>query len=190
MAVATPLSLSEILKIAEQVPIFDGSSDVILFLEGIARLGQWDERINDGVQVKIAFMRTLGAASSVLSSIKPTTMVMVCKLLKEKFGHNSSQSKLIHQDLILCEGEDPYPFIEAVKQKVLQLLSLSKVPASTDASGSVIYDSLLKNTLLSSLSSDLGMKVMSRMPKSAIEIETILVNEFTIREYVGSGCKS
>jgi len=38
MAVATPLSLSEILKIAEQVPIFDGSSDVILFLEGIARL--------------------------------------------------------------------------------------------------------------------------------------------------------
>ena len=90
----------------------------------------------------------------------------------------------------MCEGEDPYPFIEAVKQNVLQLLSLSKVPASTDASGSVIYDSLLKNTLLSSLSSDLGMKVMSRMPKSAIEIETILVNEFTIREYVGSGCKS
>ena len=37
--------------------------------------------------------------------------------------------------------------------------------------------------LLSSLSSDLGMKVMSRMPKSATEIETILVNEFTILEY-------
>ncbi|KAK2709037.1 hypothetical protein QYM36_014609 [Artemia franciscana] len=183
MAVATPLSLSEILKIAEQVPIFDGSSDVVLVLEGIARLGQLDERINDGVQVKIAFMRTLGAVSSVLSVIKPTTMVMVCKLLKEKFGHNSSQSKLIHQDLILCEGEDPYPFIEAIKLKVLQLLSLSEVPDSTDASGSIIYDSLLKNTLLSSLTSDLGMKVMSRMPKSANEIETILVNEFTIREY-------
>ena len=83
--------LSEILKTTEQGPIFDGSSDVILFLEGIARLGQWDERINDGVQVKITFMRTLGAASSVLSSTKPTTMVMVCKLLKEKFSHNSSQ---------------------------------------------------------------------------------------------------
>ena len=146
-------------------------------------MGQWDERINDGVQVKITFMRTLGAASCVLSSIKPTTMVMVCKLLKEKFGYNSNQSKLIYQDLILCEGEDLYPFIEAIKQKVLQLLSLSKVPASTDASGSVIYDSLLKNTLLSSLSSDLGMRVMLRMPKSAIEIGTNLAYEFTIREY-------
>ncbi|KAK2704238.1 hypothetical protein QYM36_017486 [Artemia franciscana] len=110
-------------------------------------------------------------------------MIMVCKLLKEKFGHHSSLSKLIHQDLILCEGEDPYPFIEAIKQEVVQSLSLSEVPDSTDASGSVIYESFLRNTLLSILSSNLGMKVMSNMPKSANEIETILVNEFTIREY-------